>query len=198
MGTTLVTPPAVEPLSLAEAKLHLKVEPDVHDEDALIAGYVKAAREYCEGWQGRTYVNTVRKLTLDYAFPDDGIVELPFPPLVSVAHVKYYDAAGVLTTLAASAYLVDVTATPGRLVPAYGASWPTPQYRIGAVEVQYTAGYGTAATSVPELFRQAVRLALGDLYEHRETEITGAISSPVVAVAIDRLLMQDRVILVQK
>jgi uncharacterized phiE125 gp8 family phage protein len=48
MSLVLNTPPATEPVSLAEAKAHLKV--DTGDDDALISALISAARTRAAGY----------------------------------------------------------------------------------------------------------------------------------------------------
>ena len=74
MGLRVTTPPADEPVSLADARAHLRV--DGTDEDALIGGLIVAAREYAEGFTGRRFVTTDMELTLEQ-FPAGGIVRFP-------------------------------------------------------------------------------------------------------------------------
>lgn len=67
MPLQLISPPAEEPLSLAEAKLHLRV--DFSDEDALISALISAARQAAETITARQLVTARWKYILD-AFPD--------------------------------------------------------------------------------------------------------------------------------
>jgi uncharacterized phiE125 gp8 family phage protein len=86
---------------------------------------------------------------------------------LSVASVKYVDAAGTLQTLASDQYLVDASGDTARITPAYGLSWPSTRVQTGAVQVQYTAGYGSTAASVPAPIASWIKLALTDLYGQR-------------------------------
>jgi len=103
MGLKLVTPPSVEPITLSEAKLHLRVIQD--NEDALIESLITAAREYCEDFQNRAYVEQTWKLTFDEwpEFP----FELPKPPLISVEKIEYKDDEGNVTEWDDDNYVVD-------------------------------------------------------------------------------------------
>ncbi len=144
MPTTLIIAPAVEPVTLAEAKLHLRV--DHSDEDALISSLISAARRYAETFTGRQIITATWELTLD-AFP--WIIEPPHPLLQSITSIVYVDVDGVSQTLDASIYQVDITSTPGRVKPAFGEVWPGTRSQFNAVTVTYVAGYGTVqATAV--------------------------------------------------
>jgi len=146
----------MEPISLAEAKAHLKVE--VSDDDELIIKpLIKAARKYAEDETEMQLIAATFKLTLD-GFPgegrngnggiDDGNrVYLPGPPLQSVSLIQYTDTAGTLTTLAATEYRVDITRMPGVIEPTYGKIWPTSREQVGSVTITYVAGYLAAFTA---------------------------------------------------
>ncbi|HEY0282981.1 MAG TPA: head-tail connector protein, partial [Rhizomicrobium sp.] len=85
MSLTLVTPPAAEPVTLAEAKAHLKV--DTSADDALITSLIVAARARAEWHSGCAFVTQSWTLWLD-AWPRNGLVEIPLPPLQSVTQVR--------------------------------------------------------------------------------------------------------------
>src|ERR1035441_8272837 len=95
MALKLYTPPSVEPVTLDEAKTHLKQ--DSSDDDLYISGLIAVARQYCEEFQRRAYVTQTWELWLDQFPPYDQVVnnfhshiDIPFPPLASISSVKYY------------------------------------------------------------------------------------------------------------
>ncbi len=183
----VVTPPASEPVSLSEAKGHVRVE--ITDDDAYIGDLLVAAREWGENYQGRSWISRTLALTLD-EFPTPPF-RLPMGPVQSVESVKYTGSDGVEATVDPALYYLD---DAGRLCLAYGASWPSVTLRpYGGVAVTYVAGYGADAESVPRRFKQAVLLLVGHWYEHREEVVTGTIVSRVPVAAVD-LLSQDRVV----
>lgn len=168
-----VTAPATEPVSLGEAKAHLRV--DISDDDALINNLIAAARRHIE----LTLCNRAF-ITQDWdyflkEFPEGDTIEIPLPPLQSVTSLKYKDKDGVETILPTTEYIVDANATPGRVILAYGKSWPsfTP-YPSNPVAIRFKAGYG-AATAVPEEIKQAIKILVGHLYEYRELVVIGTI-----------------------
>lgn len=173
MPLALVTPPTSEPVTLAEAKAHLRVT--ITNDDDLIDALIQAARVQAENYTGRAFVTQTWDLKLD-AFPE--VIEVPLPPLISVSSVKYTDTDGVQQTLATSGYTVDTTAQPGRIVPAFDDDWPDTRGHINDVEVRFVAGYGAPA-AVPAAIRQALLLILGELYERRENAIVGTTINPV-------------------
>lgn len=184
MRTEIVTPPTAEPVTLAEAKVHLRVDTDA--DDGRITRLIATARELCETIARRAFVAQTWDLWLD-GFPASpgyfdrrireqgpslaawlpraglGEIQLPRPPLVSVAGVYHLDAAGVERTVSPSAYRV-LTGTPGRLTPAAGQLWPKALDATDAVRVRYTAGFG-AASAVPSCVKDAILLAVERLYD---------------------------------
>lgn len=188
MVVRVVSPPAEEPVSLEEAKTHLRV--DGTDDDTYVGALITAAREYAEGYQQRALVTQELELTLDH-WPLAGEVELPRPPIQSVTSITYKRADGTTATLDPSTYLVDPPS--GRLVLAYGASWPTADLTpLGAVTVSYVAGYGGGA-AVPAKVKQALLLIIGHWYANREDVITGTIAYRL-PMAAEALLWQDRML----
>lgn len=176
MPVQLVTGPVEEPITLAEAKNHLRI--DYSDDDALIQSQIIAVREYAETATNRAFVAQTWKYVLD-AFPSVpsqalswqaafGQFNLPFPPLQSVTSIVWLDTAGNPTTVSSSDYVVDAASEPARVALAYGKSWPSnPLQTIAGVQVTYAAGYASAA-KVPESIKQMVKLLLGSYYQNRE------------------------------
>lgn len=150
MSLKQVTKPAALAVSMAAAQMAARA--DVRDDgtsdlDAEIVTQVKAITEEAEHYCGRAFIAQTWRVTLD-AFP--AAIQLPHPPLISVVHVKFYDADGVLQTLHPQDYLVDAESEPGFIVPGSGKAWPATAARINAVEVQYTCGYGADESFVPD------------------------------------------------
>lgn len=187
MSSTLITAPAAEPLSLVEAKSHLRA--DGTDEDALISSLIAAAREQVQTVTRRALVTQTWSLKLD-SFP--ALIEVPRPPLITVASITYVDVGGDTQTLAASRYTVDADSEPGRIVPVYGDAWPATRSVPNAVTVQFDAGYGAAA-DVPQPIKQAMLLLIGHWYEHREAVNVGNITN-VMPMAVESLLFPYRVL----
>lgn len=195
---TRTSDPSEEPVSLAEAKSHLRV--DVSDDDTLIEGLIKAARIYVENATRRALVTQTWQLDLD-DWPSAGKmptatdeIALPRPPLGSVTSVVYVDSDGDSNTFSADDYDVDTVTEPGRIVLGYGKTWPTATLRpMSPIAVTYVAGYGDAA-DVPQHVKQMMLMLLAHWYENREATITGAgvVASPV-PFAVESLLWLERV-----
>ena len=169
-----ITTPALEPVSLDEAKSHLRVEDAA--EDGLINTIIAAARSQAESYTGRALVTQVWEMALD------GFrwwIDVPRSPLQAVESVSYIDGDGVLQILDASAYRVDNRREPGRITPAFGTRWPRARDVTDAVTVRFRAGYGDLGTDVPADIRQAILLIVGRLYAIREDVVVGTIAQPV-------------------
>ncbi len=144
-----ITNPPVEPVTLTEAKNHCRV--DVNDDDTLIRGFISTAREYCETFSGRVYVQRNILLTLSH-WPSSRQLLLPRPPLSAVVSVAYLDSDGNTETLTAGTdYLVDLMHRWGRIVLPVDAQWPAEAMLPGTpIRITYTAGYPVTALVVGE------------------------------------------------
>jgi uncharacterized phiE125 gp8 family phage protein len=178
MPLQLINPPAEEPVSLAEAKLHVRV--DITDDDALISALITAARQAAESLTGRQIVTARWKLVLDsfpgpslmgvpvgqsFSLPGHAIL-LPKCPVQSVVAIQYLDMASTLQTMPPTDYVVDAACEPARITPVFGKIWPISLPQIGAVWVIFDAGYGPAA-SAPEGLKSWIKLRVDSLYSHR-------------------------------
>lgn len=162
MSLQLITPTTVEPVTISDAKLHLKV--DTSDDDALITRLITAARARAEWHTGRALNTQGWILWLD-CWPQCGIVEIPLPPVQSVSSVTVYAPDDSATVLDPATYQVDAASTPARLTLKSAA--PLNMRAMNAVAVAFTTGYGDAATNVPAGFRAAILELIAFLYEHR-------------------------------
>lgn len=186
MALTLVTAPAEEPVALADAKLHMRV--DDSDENALITTLIAAARKWCENHTRRQFVTATYDWTLD-RFPC--VLRVPRPPLASVTSITYVDTAGTTQTVDSDDYRVDIATAPGRITEAYSASWPSTRSVTNAVTVRFVAGYGDAA-DVPESIITAIKIMVAHWYEHREPVMPG-LSISSVPMSVTSLLSPYRI-----
>ncbi len=172
---TLVSAPAVEPVTLAQAKLHLELDSDITKYDDLIEDeLIPAAREYFEKYTGRAFVDQTWRVALDDF--SEGEIWLPKPPLLAVTGIAYTDTGGAAQVLAADQYTVDNSFSAGpRIVPAWQVAWPAVRSVPAAVLVTFRAGYADRAGSpqqdgsvVPGPLRAAMKLYIGSLFKDRE------------------------------
>jgi uncharacterized phiE125 gp8 family phage protein len=191
---SLVDESNVEPIEVAEAKRHLRIEATDTYYDALIDGLIQAARERAELETGRQLITAGYELALS-AFPCDGApIELPRPPLAAVSSITYVDSNGTTQTWSASDYQVLAPSGPyaarGLVLPVYGETYPdTRPETLEAVTVAYTAGYGAGPANVPRAIRQAMLLLIGDWFRFPEQVVAGGAAQlplPVGAAALLR------------
>lgn len=169
MKLSVLTPPTAEPLSLAEARAHMRV--DHFDEDGVIAGLILAARQHIEQETGLALCTQTLRGTLD-AFPAGKAMALPAHPVQSVTAVRYFNEAGTLIEWSAAEWETDLSGIVPRVAPRNGFAWPTPGKKLGAVQVEFVAGYG-GPELVPQPVMQALRILVAHYYEHRELVVTG-------------------------
>lgn len=187
-----------EPITLANAYAHLRIWNDSTGsaDDAWLTTFgIPAAREYCEGFLGRSLATRTMELSSN-RFPAVSIesaigpvITLPFGPVQSVTSITYQSIAldsngdQVLdsnddvvidtVTVDAADYELDRYVTPNRLVLAYGKAWPSALDAANSVKVRYVTGYVGAPDTpgndvMPKVARAAMLLMLGHLYSSRE------------------------------
>lgn len=168
MGWKPVTQPASEPITLSEAKTHLAVDDSTHD--TTITAAITAARIWVEKYLQSALIEQTIEIALDQ-FPSE--IELPIGPAMAVTSVKYIDVDGNEQTIASTNYGLDDYSPRHWIIRAADYDWPDTYDMANAVKIRYTAGFGSAAADVPEPIKQAIKLIVGDMHEHREETITG-------------------------
>lgn len=172
----VVTEPATEPVSVADAKAHLRV--DTATDDAYIATLIAGARAWVEEYLDRSLITQQLTMRLD-AFPDE--IELPRPPIATsgaatATSVTYKLSDGSTAAMDSSTYRVDRDSTPGVVRTVYAGTWPTHLADANAVSVTWWAGYGDAS-DVPAPIRHAMLMLVGHWYDGaRSGVLLGSIS----------------------
>lgn len=164
MSMTLTAAPAVEPVSLAVARAHLRL--DSADDDAYLAGLIATSRLQIEAALGLALIKQSWTMTLDAA-PDDGVVDLPVRPVASIESIDVISADGALIAVPATQYRVDGAAVPPRLV-ADPAAIPEPGRSLDGIIIRFTAGFGASPDAVPAPIRHAILLLVAHWYECRD------------------------------
>lgn len=163
-----------EPVSLSEAKAQARV---VHTaDDTLISRLISAAREQVEKDTGLAIAERTWRLKRDQFLNSEDHIPLPRVPLASVQSIKYQDASDVQLTWSSANYEVD--AGRGAVLLKYNATWPATRAGRNALEINFTAGYASAA-AVPELVNHAILLLVAHWYAHPEAEVLGTISTEI-------------------
>tara|TARA_R110001599_G_scaffold92283_1_gene241833 strand:+ start:125 stop:700 length:576 start_codon:yes stop_codon:yes gene_type:complete len=163
----VITAASTFPVSLTEAKSHLKV--DTSADDTYITSIIKAATQLSEEYTNRFFIDTVIEQTCS----DFAQLQTLFKSKVSaITHVKYYDSNNSLQTLDTAVYDEQLDYEPSQIQLAENKSFPSITKRNDAVVAKYTVGYG-AASDVPEIIKQAILLTIGNFYQNRASVITG-------------------------
>ena len=191
MALVLTAPPAVEPITLAEAKAHLRV--DAGDEDALIESLIVTARSFVERSLSRALITQGWSLYLDH-WPRSREVALPIVPAQSIEAVRVYDPDNQPTEIAGEDYVADMLSVPGRLLLLAANATPVaPARELNAVEIAFIAGYGDEPEDVPAPIRQALLLLVTHWFESREPVVLGEAPYEVPATVATLLLPYRRV-----
>jgi uncharacterized phiE125 gp8 family phage protein len=175
MTPVLITPPAAEPIDVAEVQTHLRVS----GQTAEITRLIKAARGVVERYLNRAlitqtwdaYYRNWCELKLPYPPLELGTVQTPTPPVV-----YYRDLDGNEQTLSSSLYHLTKD-EPAEIVRKYDTTWPELQYgHPQPVRIRVVVGYGAAGSAVPEEIKHAMKLIITDLYENRGTVVLGNVA----------------------
>ncbi len=167
MDLILVTPPALEPLSLQEVKDHLRVDGVV--EDSYIEPLIQPAREWAEAFLNRALISQTWDLFLERFPPSSNFqIDIPWPALQQIISIKYQDELDVEQTWSDTLYTVDNNRELGRVVPIMNETYPNTFGHIHDVTIRFLAGYGLNSEDVPRAIMQAMLLKIGHWYERRE------------------------------
>jgi len=161
MSSILLTPPAVEPVTLAGAKAYLRVEHDTDDD--VISGLIAGARLQVEAQTRRALIIQTWQIRRD-SWPTDGRLMVVPAPLREIVAVRVYDSGGAPHAVDLQAFTANIAAAPGVIgfVP-----WSLPGRTLAGIEIDIEAGYGDAAADVPQPLRRAIELLVAHWYEHR-------------------------------
>jgi uncharacterized phiE125 gp8 family phage protein len=165
----IITPPEIEPVTVAEVKLHTHINHDV--EDSLISGWIKSGRELAEEYHGYAYLQQKCVISFD-TFPCLPL-RIPMSPLVSIDSIKYYDDENQEQEIDLSQFVVDTDSIPGRIAFLKNTySWPNISNLrpIDSVKIAFTCGMGMTAESVPAKVKDAIMLYCAHRNENRAAE----------------------------
>jgi uncharacterized phiE125 gp8 family phage protein len=161
MPSILLNTPAVEPVTLDEARAFLRVEHN--DDDETIAALVAGSRIHVEAQTRRALITQSWRLTRD-AWPAHGRLPVAPAPLRALSAARVYDVDGNSHALDTQAFVPDLAGSALVFAP---WSLPAPGRSAAGIELDVTVGYGDAAIDVPEPLRQAIRLLTAHWYENR-------------------------------
>ena len=205
-----VTDPTVNPVTLSEAKAHLRIDSDA--EDSLISSLITAATRWAEDYCDRTFCHTQWKMSVDSFYGNVGSpvqfglkadgnniagrqtvvpnldLELQRPPMVqsgtaTAITITYTpNTSGSTATLDAAEYRVDRLSTPGVCRPLYGRTWPSHLLDFNSTTVTYWAGYSADGTSVPDAAKSAIKMIVAHLWKNREMSTETALTEVPMGV----------------
>lgn len=187
----LVTAPTAKPISLAEAKAHLRVDHDL--ENDVIERAIAAAVVHLDGYVGilgRALMAQRWRQFFSF-WPASRTLRLSLAPAVDIVEIRVRASDGAETVLDPAGYRLLARASQPQVLFPVSASLPAPACEPDAIAVTYDAGYGAAA-DVPEPIRQAVLLMVGDMYRFPETVALGAAGAVPMSATVDRLLAPFR------
>ncbi|KNY17647.1 hypothetical protein AKG11_08515 [Shinella sp. SUS2] len=178
-------PPTVEPVTLAEAKAHLRL--DAADEDALVSALIRAAREYLEATTGLCLITRSLRLYLD-DWPETRVIQIARGPVQTIEMVTVYDATGLPVAADVTGYRLDGAARPARLLlPAR----PDTDRALNGIEIDFTAGFGESGANVPDGLKRALLMHVAAMFELRG--VLSPVDQPgTVPAGYDRLVAPYR------
>ena len=189
--TQLIIPPLIEPLSLAEIKMHLRCDTEDTVEDEALIDIGIAAREHIEDITRRHLLTQTWDFKL-HNWPYGNSIKLPGGNLQTVLYVKWKNTFGNETTLIESTdYLIEQNwGKCGRIITPTGKTWPSEAlYPVNPITIRFVSGWGTAK-SVPYKIKAACKMICADLYEMRGEPVLG--QTVTINKTVQNLLASSR------
>ena len=187
MSATRITAPAVEPLSLDEAKHYLRVEHD--DDDALIASLVSSGRNQVEALTRCGLLTQTWRFVRD-CWPENGRIIVKMGPLRELLAVRVFNESGIANTLDPASFVVNAA---GWIIAAPGWSLPAPGRGVAGIELDVEIGFGDNPSDVPPPLLQAVRMLLAHWYENRGLIAIGQ-TVAMMPASVNALISSQRVL----
>lgn len=160
----VIAEPIEEPVTVAELKEFARIDHDY--EDTLLSGFIVAARKMVEKYLSKKLIEQTIRVTMDEW--NSRIIELPYPPLISVTGVYYVYEDDTTEEISSDNYYVDTNTFPGRICFKETGDIPINTDReYGGYRIDYKAGYGQVACDVPDDIKTAIMIWATDIYEGR-------------------------------
>lgn len=172
----VTTPPTSEPLSAADATVHVKADAGDTEDQAYILALTKAARAHVESYTGLKLIAQTVKLRADGFC---GLMPLPVAPVTAVSSVQYLDATGAAQTLSTDIYGSVLFGLNPAIYRKSNQNWPSTFTSPEAVIVTATVGY----TTLPEEIGHALKLLVSTWYDLRSGTSDKPVSETPHAVA---------------
>ena len=181
MALKLITPPANLPVTLADAKIHERIDIVDDANDASILALLAAATLMAENYTRRAFITQTWRYQTPYIYP---IISLPRPPFIAVDpdEVMFIDSYNVRTPILPIKYFINDTYEPARFIwkglqvdGPFGGSCCCGFDELGftadIISIEYEAGYGDDPVDVPMELREGILQIFGSLYENRESQM---------------------------
>lgn len=157
--------PAIEPVTLAFAKQHIRV--DIDTDDDLIEFYIKSARMFCEYYCNRSFITQTKGVWYDstelgYCYA----TSLPVGSVQSIESVDTYDEDGVSSAVDDSKYYM----AGDRVIFKNTFSYPEDMRAYDSMLFSVVVGYGDNADDVPSDIIEAILMLVGHMYQNREAQ----------------------------
>jgi len=164
----ITSQPATEPITLSEAREHLRNEGLTADDD-YINTLIVTARKWVENYTSRALITQTWVQSWDEV-PSGAIFELAVNPLISITSFNYYDENA--TEQAYTTYQTDTQSEIATLCPNYNTTFPSIQLgRLNSINLTFVCGYGAAA-DVPADIKHAMKILLGYFYDENRSGVS--------------------------
>lgn len=188
-GLVLLTDATVEPITVSDAKAFLRIDPSDTNDDTLVTALISAARRHAENYTNRALISQtwdywidgfppgtrapggwwdgVREGALSSLIQAQGEIRIPKPPLLAINSITYYDTTDSPQLTDLTTLVIQPEISPAVVFPKIGQIWPVTTRPRQAVQINFTAGYGTTAGSVPADIVHAIKILIVHFYENR-------------------------------
>lgn len=178
MALKVITPPAIEPVSLSDVKEWLRYTQTL--QDARITALITTARTWVEDWTNRTLINTVYEFYTDALTNEIDINTSTIDDTTVV--VTYTDTDNAEQTLTSTLYGVDNISPINKIFREPNQCYPASIVKPNGVKISFTAGFGVAQSDVPENFKTAIYTIIGAYFENREAFTEATVKeNPIIA-----------------
>ena len=164
----ITSQPAIEPITLSEAREHLRNEGLTADDDYLTT-LITVSRKWVENYTSRALITQTWKQSWDFV-PMCGTFELAMNPVQSISAFTYVDENG--DTQNYSTYQTDLQSDVARLVPNVSTTFPSTELGlVNAINITFICGYGDDAEDVPMDIRHAIKILIGYFYDDNRSGV---------------------------
>lgn len=178
------TAPAAEPITLTEAKTHLRILAADTTYDTEVTEFIKAARQWVENRYGIAIITQTRVQKQNGLCYDGDYNEFPllYPPCQSITSFSYIKEDYTTGTLTENTHF----RASGKITPTAGIeeiettnlyptdTWPTYKFIPNAISIEYVCGFGDSASYVPSPIKLAIKMKVAQMFEQRTGQTSGA------------------------